>query len=170
MRKFCFVCGKKTEELEEGYCEECRPEPKIKKKKKKVYFYCTKCERTKSGRLWKRIDIKNLKIKKKVCEVCSRKFGDYYEAVIQLRGDCGLRHVDFITRRLKQMSKKDRMSFYFVKDDKMGFDIRIGSKKAARKVVRELREKYGCTLKKSFEIHGRKKGKELTRDFISCRF
>jgi len=54
MRKFCFVCGKKTEELIEGYCEECysKETKLIEIPKKFEIIVCSKCDLMKFRNRW----------------------------------------------------------------------------------------------------------------------
>lgn len=172
LKRFCFKCGKETDKLKDGYCKECLPKKTVKKMKDKSYELCSKCGFLKFGRKWIQDYDKNLKMTKTVCEVCSRKYGDYFEAVIQLRGDFQKRHIDFCERFLERLERNsDRMAFFTVsqKSD-FEFDIKTGSKKAAQKLTKELSHKFGCLLTKSFTIHSRRAGKDIVRDTISCRF
>jgi nonsense-mediated mRNA decay protein 3 len=52
--KFCFVCGKKTEKLIEGYCEDCYNSKfsLIKIPKDLRIMQCTKCHRTNQKNTW----------------------------------------------------------------------------------------------------------------------
>ena len=170
VNRFCFVCGKQTDKLKDGYCEECFPEKKRKERKKKVYSICYKCGYVKLGREWKKRVPFGIKTKKTVCPVCSRKHGDYYEAILQIRGEFSDRHIDFIERNLHVLEKKDRMAFYFPKKVKGGYDIRVGSKKAATSIAKLLKEKFGCELKRSYKLYSRKAGRDVTRNTILCRF
>src|SRR3990172_4053220 len=150
--KFCFVCGKSTEKLIEGYCEECYNKEfrLIDVPKVLSITMCSKCSRIKYKNAWKemeaedvlkdeikilgrdvdmnistdknviRIDAKGflknskklkeeshdirLKVNKIVCTDCSRRLGDYYEAIIQLRGDIDAM-MDFLSDRLVKERK-----------------------------------------------------------------
>ena len=55
--KFCFLCGKKTEKLIEGYCEECyNKEFKLIEAPKEISFIiCSRCNRIKYKNKWKDI-------------------------------------------------------------------------------------------------------------------
>jgi len=52
--KFCFICGKKTEKLIEGYCEDCynKNYSLIKIPKEINVIKCSKCDRFKSRNAW----------------------------------------------------------------------------------------------------------------------
>lgn len=60
--KFCFVCGKKTEKLIEGYCEDCYNNSfnLIQTPKDITILCCSKCKRIKQKSDWKDIEIENL--------------------------------------------------------------------------------------------------------------
>jgi len=60
--KFCFVCGKKTEKLIEGYCEDCYNNSfnLIQTPKSIIIFCCSKCKKVKQKNEWKDIEIENL--------------------------------------------------------------------------------------------------------------
>ena len=110
-----------------------------------------------------RVDIKTV-----ACPDCSRKAGGYFEAVLQLRGAVGKRTVEQIIENVRK--HKDRFSFVAdVKRVRGGYDIYLGSKKSAEKIVREYRGK--AETKKSFEQVGldRQSGKSRNRFFYLIR-
>ena len=59
--KFCFVCGKKTEKLIEGYCEDCYNEKfnLVKIPKDLRIVMCSKCKKIKNGINWEDIEIED---------------------------------------------------------------------------------------------------------------
>jgi nonsense-mediated mRNA decay protein 3 len=59
--KFCFVCGKKTEKLIEGYCEDCYNEKfnLVKIPKEVRVIVCSKCKKIKSGIRWENIRVED---------------------------------------------------------------------------------------------------------------
>ncbi|MCD6477086.1 MAG: hypothetical protein J7K26_02910 [Candidatus Aenigmarchaeota archaeon] len=170
--RFCFKCGKKTNKLIDGYCSTCYKQRKVKKKEKeKIYELCKKCGYMKINGKWTLQHKQNVKIKNVVCDVCSKKYGDYYEAILQLRGDFQERHVDFCKRFLNKLERKeDRMAFFFLSGKNKEIDLKIGSKKAAKKLAKSLKNRYGCKIKKSYKLYSRKAGKNIVRDTILCRF
>lgn len=60
--KFCFVCGKKTEKLIEGYCEDCYNNSfnLIQTPKEVTIFRCSKCKKIKQKNDWNDIEIEDL--------------------------------------------------------------------------------------------------------------
>jgi nonsense-mediated mRNA decay protein 3 len=59
--KFCFVCGKKTEKLIEGYCEDCYNDKfnLIKIPKNLSIVICSKCKKIKQGIHWEDIEVED---------------------------------------------------------------------------------------------------------------
>ena len=206
--KFCFLCGKETENLIKGYCEEC-----YNKKFKLIEIpeeinvtICSKCNKIKEKNKWKDIEIddflrnkikilgkdvkikfeKNdilkvfakgflegsetlkeetheikLKINKEVCLDCSRKYGDYYEAVLQIRGN--LTNDDFNSIDDLVLIKK---GFYKIEEVKGGYDLLIGNKALGEKITNFLRKKYKTEIKKSYKLVTSKDSKDIYRNII----
>jgi len=214
--KFCFLCGKKTEKLIKGYCEECynKEFQLIKIPKKISYVICNKCNLIKYKNKWRNLRIEdlikqnikilgnNVKVKiemndifhikakgflkdseklkdeihnvnviinKTICPLCSKKYGGYYESILQLRGDFSVYITDFIGDQMILISKKDRKSFYKIRKVRNGFDFYIGSKAAANKIAELLKKKYNAKVKKSFKLITKKDGKNIYRNIISVR-
>ena len=211
--KFCFVCGKETGNLIEGYCEECynRKFSLIEIPKEINIVFCPKCNSIKQENKWKEIEVNNIireKIKvlgkdvkirierddiakvhakgflkgsknpkeeihevklniiKEVCPNCSRKFGDYYEAVIQLRGNITEDILDSIDDLILTKNKKE---FYRIKEVKGGYDLLLGNKSTANNISDFLSKRYKTEVIKSFRLVTKKEGKDIYRNFILVR-
>jgi NMD protein affecting ribosome stability and mRNA decay len=109
-----------------------------------------------------RYDI-NLKWKFKTCQQCDRKKSGYFEAVIQLRGDKFL-----IKQMLYSIEGFVNANGAFVtkkEDINEGYDVYISDKKVAN----EFFAAYKLKPKRSYTLHGMKKGKELYRNFYLLR-
>ena len=214
--KFCFLCGKKTEKLIKGYCEECynKKYNLIEIPKKISYIICNKCKLIRHRNKWKDTKIRdllkqkikilgnnvkikiemndifhikakgflegseklkeethdvNVNINKTICPFCSRKYGGYYEAILQLRGNFSPLITDFIDDQMILMSKKERKAFYRIKGVKNGFDFYIGSKSAANRLAESLKKKFNAKIKRSFKLVTKKNGKNVYRNIISVR-
>ncbi|NIM46700.1 MAG: hypothetical protein GTN40_00895 [Candidatus Aenigmarchaeota archaeon] len=209
--KFCFICGKKTENLINGHCEECYNKKfnLIEIPKDVLVTICSKCNRIKETNKWKDIEIdeflrnkikilgknvkirfeindiarvyvkgfledsKNLKeeihevklkIKKEVCLKCSRKYSDYYEALIQIRGSLTNDDINSIDDIVLM-----RKGFYRIKEVKGGYDFFISNKSLGEKITELLRKKYKTEIKKSFKLITSKEGKNIYRNIILIR-
>jgi len=60
--KFCFVCGKKTEKLIEGYCEDCYNKNfnLIEVPKELCIFQCSKCKKIRQKNAWVDTEMEDL--------------------------------------------------------------------------------------------------------------
>ncbi len=104
------------------------------------------------------------------CDACMRLSSQYHEAIIQLRAKEGER------KELKKMlpiligfvevmhSKNSLSSVTEVSEIKEGFDLKVGSKKAAQIAVRQMKNKFNAETKSSSVLNGvDKSGKEKYR-------
>jgi len=212
MQKFCFLCGKKTDKLIEGYCEECfEREFRLLRIPEKIELtVCSRCGSVKEGNRWSKItveeglarklkilgfDVKlsiqklddhfhiyvkgflkegrkekeeryhaHVSIKKSICNDCSRRASEHYEAIIQLRGQFDEEMVDTIIRYLDEKGTSLK-----VEDVKGGVDISVGSKSAAENVSERIKKQKKVELKKSFKLVTRKEGKNVYKTVISLR-
>ncbi len=120
-----------------------------------------------------------VRLNQTVCPNCSKYNSGYYEVVIQLRAD-NRDLIDeeivladtIIYETLKRLFKKSRMAYIAQRSElKEGVDYYIGSQKAARKLVINLRKQFGGIIKESPRLIGQDKstGKGLYRTWISIR-
>jgi len=111
----------------------------------------------------------NVIINKTICPLCSKKYGGYYEAILQLRGNFSVFITNFIDDQMILMSKKEKKAFYKIKKVKNGVDFYIGSKSAANRLAESLKKEFNAEIKRSFKIATRKGGKNIYRNIISVR-
>ena len=104
-----------------------------------------------------------IKKNKVVCLDCSRKLGDYYEAILQIRGDVD-RTVDFLTDQLEM-----ERSVYKVEKVGNGIDIYLDDSHLASIISKKLRNKFKAKIKSSFKLYTRKQGKDIYRSTIVVR-
>ena len=111
-------------------------------------------------------------LKKSVCDVCSKRFGGYHEAVIQVRGNN------------KTLSKKDiseiqkfvenEVQFIFEKGNRAlfitdigiergGVDFFLSDKGSALTIAKKLQKKHGAELKISSKNIGMKDSRQIYR-------
>lgn len=209
--KFCFLCGKKTEKLSKGYCEECynKKFQLIKVPEEIVVNVCSKCRKIKEKNSWKDIEIdkilrdkikilgKNVRIRiekndimkvhakgflegskvikeevheveikfrKETCTDCSRKFGRYYESVVQVRGNLTDEDVNLIDDIV--LSKN---GFYRIEDVKGGYNFLLSSRALSRQIAELLKRRYKTEIKKSFELVTKQEGIDIYRNIILVR-
>lgn len=208
--KFCFVCGKKTEKLIEGYCEDCYNKKfvLVNVPKELTLKICSKCERINYRNVWRDMEIEDvlkdkikilgknvdlrisrddgiisvcakgflkdsrkqkeecydirLKMNKVVCRDCSRKFGDYYESILQLRGNAE-KMFDFIEDRLTN----DKV--YKIENVRNGIDVYLSDSHFAETLSKLLKKNFKAKIKKSFRLLTRKQGKDIYRSTFVVR-
>ncbi len=177
-KKFCFLCGKETEKLINGYCEDCYSKKFPLEKKKLVLKICKICGKMNYRNKWTK-DIGNIRENVKMgkidltfentqCPDCSRKFGGYYEAILQLRGEFPEDILDFIDKVVSKHS--DRTGAYFrIEKIKEGINLYIGSKSIANKLAKILKD-MKFEIKKSYKLVTKRDGKEIYRTVIVARY
>ncbi|HIQ49640.1 MAG TPA: hypothetical protein EYH56_00430 [Nanoarchaeota archaeon] len=185
MKKFCYKCGKITDDLEDGLCKECK---EIITKTVELTI-CSKCGKIKEGKVWKNKTIENaikdklnaididfekniaktrrgeikfeVKIKKEICIHCSRFASGYYESVLQLR--------NFSSQDIQRIFSLIKENFR-IEENKHGIDIYLMRKPLAEKIARKIKRIFkNVEIKKSFELVTVKDGKRVYRNYISVR-
>jgi NMD protein affecting ribosome stability and mRNA decay len=111
-----------------------------------------------------------IKFNKLMCPDCSRAVGGYYEAILQLRGEIPENAATFFEREAAKILAMDSRAFWSAKELKEGFDIKLGNTKAAIKLAELFKQKYKAEIKKSYQLVGRKDGKDIHRTIIAVRF
>ncbi len=105
------------------------------------------------------------------CPVCTRKLGNYYEAIFQLRGQKGERQdliLSFLVDLVENAPSKD---VFLTKLEKMkeGYDLFLSDKQFTRSIARKAVERFGGTFKETSHLVGMKKGTEIYRITVSVR-
>ncbi len=113
-------------------------------------------------------------IKYQSCPRCDRYFGNYFEAILQIRN---LRDyedgeiLEFVHRRVEYYKERNRNLFLTREERKKeGWDFYLSDKREAKKIAREMIQRYGAALKESPQIAGRKDGRDVYRVTYSLRF
>ncbi len=99
---------------------------------------------------------------KGICDVCSRKSGNYYEVLVQLRpageeADLGRMKsvLVFLRNESRSLTKKDRNAevfrYSFVKD---GIDVFFGSLRVAKIALQHMQATYHPKVKESYTLTG----------------
>ena len=113
------------------------------------------------------------------CKRCSRFYGGYYEAILQIRNDekkIELERANEILEIIDDISdrliSKDRMAFIArVEELKEGIDIYMGSLSAARKIANELIKRFSGSMGEAHKLMGldRDSGKKIYRTTVTVR-
>ncbi|HOM95615.1 MAG: hypothetical protein GX941_10865 [Candidatus Methanofastidiosa archaeon] len=113
------------------------------------------------------------------CQRCSRFYGGYYEAILQIRSDekkIELEKIEYIMKIVDELSdkliSKDRMAFISrIEELKEGIDVYMGSLSAARKIGNDLIKKFNGSIGESHKLMGLDKdsGKKIYRTTVTVR-
>lgn len=110
--------------------------------------------------------------KKGVCDRCSRLFGDYFAAIIQLRAterdvrEAELERAHAIVAEEMENQRRAGNRFAFVSKDGPqhgGWDYFVGDIEAARQACRILKTRLGATVQETAKLVGRKEGEDVHR-------
>ena len=110
-----------------------------------------------------------VRIRRTVCERCSKIHGRYYEAVLQVRSagrklsEGELEEVSAIVHGLAS-EKRTRQEF-LAREERMdgGLDYQLGTVGRAKSIAKMLADRYGGRITESSKLAGAKLGKELHR-------
>ncbi|NYT03537.1 MAG: hypothetical protein GKC00_02395 [Candidatus Methanofastidiosa archaeon] len=113
------------------------------------------------------------------CQRCSRFYGGYYEAILQIRNEekkIELEKANDIMEIIDELSdrliSKDRMAFIArVEELKEGIDVYMGSLSAARKIANDLIKRFSGSMGESHKLMGldRDSGKKIYRTTVTVR-
>jgi nonsense-mediated mRNA decay protein 3 len=113
-----------------------------------------------------------VRMKKTVCDVCSKRFGGYHEAIVQIRTDKKQLTKDEIinirtnVENLVESLKSKGNRGLFITDIGMehsGLDFYLSEKGAAFTVAKHIQEQYGGQIKQSSKNIGMKDSKQIYR-------
>ncbi|MDG6220534.1 MAG: NMD3-related protein [Candidatus Thermoplasmatota archaeon] len=118
-----------------------------------------------------------VRVENHVCDVCSRRHGNYYESIVQLRLFSGKmgdeereRWEEEIAKMIENMSSSNRQVFLSKSVEVHGgLDFYLSTTDAGRILARELSKKAGASIKESGTMAGRKDGRDLYRITFSVR-
>lgn len=119
-----------------------------------------------------------LRFKNGACNDCSREFGGYYEAILQVRGHEERvlnREIDRIERYVQAQMEgyrgEQRTGAFVSKSERVrgGLDYYLGSGEMGRLLGRSLAEKYGAEFGESSKLVGRRDGRDLYRSTYLVR-
>ena len=116
-------------------------------------------------------------VKYEVCEVCSRKYGNYFEAILQLRRERSLTEGQLEELEAKVLDfvekEKERDWHCFVtrvEEVHGGLDFFLSSSSLAQKLSTFLLNSLGGETKTSSSLVGRREGRNLYRSTYCLRF
>ena len=140
-----------------------------------LIFLNVQCEIDYMGVHFRQDHSSELRITYGVCNRCSRQSGNYYEAIIQLRG--GKRRLTdeelefsmaLINKRIGESTAENAFITSMGAVHK-GLDYSMGDKSVAKEIAKELQNHFGAHFHESYSLAGRKDGKEIYRSTYLVR-
>ncbi len=119
-----------------------------------------------------------VRLKTSVCQDCSRQYGGYFEAIVQIRASdehvfkvLGEEPVRILEDSIESYREQDRAGSWVARADKVrgGFDLYVGSLETARQAAHALKERYGAEYEESGKLVGRRDGRDLYRFTLLVR-
>ena len=113
-----------------------------------------------------------VRLKGTVCDICSKRFGGYHEAIIQLRAsqriisDQERKNLKlFIENMVSDMQEKGNRKLFItdIGEERGGIDFYLSDKQAAHAIIKRVQERFGGELKTSSKNIGMKDGKKVYR-------
>jgi nonsense-mediated mRNA decay protein 3 len=112
----------------------------------------------------------SFQLKRTVCDVCSKRFGGYHEAIIQIRtknrifSDDELNQIiSFVENQIDALQAKGNKSLFITDIGKEhgGLDFYLSDKASAMTIIKKLQGEYGGTIKKSSKNIGMKDSRQI---------
>ena len=113
-----------------------------------------------------------IRFKKTVCDVCSKQFGGYHEAIVQIRTDKRKLTKDEITEinqivsnLVEEIRSKGNRGLFItdIAEEHGGIDFFISEKNASMIIAKKIQDVFGGATKQSSKNIGMKDGKQLYR-------
>jgi nonsense-mediated mRNA decay protein 3 len=113
-----------------------------------------------------------IRIKNEVCDVCSKRFGGYHEAIIQIRSykrklsSEALEEIkSFVINLVKSLQDKGHRDLFIsdIGEEHGDLDFYLSNKGLAYTIIKNIQENYGGEIKKSSKNIGLKDSKQMYR-------
>ncbi len=144
----------------------------VRREARSVFFVNIHAEVGLMGQTVEAVGGTRVRVRGEQCQICSRKAGQYFEALIQFRGagdrpatdaelDRAGRHVLGEIERLSASSR----DVFLVKEERIhgGLDFYISTQAAAAQISRGLAGMFSATATTSTKLMGQRDGKEMVR-------
>jgi nonsense-mediated mRNA decay protein 3 len=113
-----------------------------------------------------------VRLKRTICDVCSKQYGGYYEAIIQVRADG--RKLDkkdlediklFVENLVEVMIARGNRSLFIsdMGEEHGGYDFYLSDKSAAMTITNKIQEQYGGEIRKSSKDMGLRDSRRVCR-------
>ncbi|RLF35413.1 MAG: hypothetical protein DRM99_04695 [Thermoplasmata archaeon] len=112
-------------------------------------------------------------LKKTVCDVCSKRFGGYHEAIIQIRATDNRRLTAeelknirlLVENHVENLRTKGNRTLFItgMQEEHGGLDFYISDKRASFLIAKKIQEEYSGYIKKSSKNIGMREGRQIHR-------
>jgi nonsense-mediated mRNA decay protein 3 len=101
------------------------------------------------------------RIKNSICPLCSRQRGNYYEAILQIRG----KNAGDLTERILECFGSKNREFFISRtmETPGGVDFYLSDTSVAKQAAHELAMEFGGEYAESAKLYGMKEGKKVYR-------
>jgi len=113
-----------------------------------------------------------VRLNKTVCDVCSKRFGGYHEAIVQIRAENRelkeeeLEQIGvYVENLVEDMRAKGNRALFItdIGEERGGLDFYLSEKGAGLVITKAIKDQYGGAIKQSSKNIGMKDGKQLYR-------
>jgi nonsense-mediated mRNA decay protein 3 len=113
-----------------------------------------------------------VRVKRNICDVCSREAGGYYEAIIQIRAEQRTFTNDelktlrsMVETMVKQLQQSGKRGLFITDSDekRTGLDFFLSEKATAFSIAKKIQEQFGGDFKQSASTAGMKDSKQVYR-------
>jgi nonsense-mediated mRNA decay protein 3 len=113
-----------------------------------------------------------INIKREICDNCSKQFGGYHEAIIQIRADkrnLKSNEIDgiynLVIDYVKNLNEKGNQNIFITdfEEKKNGLTFFLSDNNTAFSIIKKIKEEYSGDIKKSSKNIGMKDGKQIYR-------
>ena len=139
-------------------------DPFNRKVEYKGIFYVNNERREMSGQFFIRMSFSS-------CPTCTLRRGNYYEAILQLRGGSQNDLENALSFSVKMVNDAKSRDIFITRSDKRreGYDLLISDKQYTRNMGKRLVEEFGGTYTETSHLVGRKEGQDVYRITVSVR-
>jgi len=116
--------------------------------------------------------------KRTVCDICSKRFGGYHEAIVQIRTkkkkleDAEIKEISKLVEDLvEELQEKGNRGLFItdISEEHGRIDFYISEKGPALAIAKKIQEKYGGSIKQSSKNVGMKDSKQIYKMTYSIR-
>lgn len=110
--------------------------------------------------------------KNTVCDICTKQFGGYYEAILQIRANKRKMFIDeikkfrlYVKDFVKNLQEKGNRGLFItdISEEQNGIDFFLSEKGPAYTIAKKIQEKFGGEIKQSSTNIGMKDSRQLFR-------